>query len=343
MNLVKQIKSKVEKSSKMKRTKRLDGNIETMISTGSTLLDLAISGGRVEGGGIPGGILVEIFGPAGSGKTVLLCEIAGGVSRQGGEVMFRDPEARLNKQFAKLFGLDTDQVEYDTPQTVPEVFEPVRRWQPENGKVINGIFADSLAALSTDMELDDKDPYGMKRAKEFSEELRKTCRTLTKNNFLMVASNQIRQNIDAGQFGQKYKSPGGEAIGFYSSLRLRLKIVDKIKRSAKVAGKDLKRIVGVTSEVEVFKSSVWEPYHTAPVTILFDYGVDNIRENLKFIKTFTKATTYVIGEQKLSQVLDESIRIIEESKYERRLHRQVVELWNEIEQKFKVERKPKRR
>lgn len=346
MNLVDQIKDKARKAGRMKRTKQLDGSTETMISTGSTLLDLAITGGRVRGGGIPGGILVEIFGPAGTGKTVLLCEIAGGVKRQRGEVMFRDPEARLNKQFAKLFGLDLDQVEYDTPQTVPEVFKPVRKWEPEPEGSIHGIFADSLAALSTDQELDDNDPYGMKRAKEFSEELRKTCRTLTQKNFLMVASNQMRQNLDAGQFGQKYKSPGGEAIGFYSSLRLRLRKPKKdaqIRRVAKVAGKDLRRVVGVTSEVEVFKSSVWEPYRTAPVTILFDYGIDDIRENLKFIKTYTKATTYVVKGEKLSQSLDDSIAIIEEDKLERRLRREVIDLWTEIEEKFKRERKPKRR
>lgn len=82
-----------------------DGSIGTVISTGSTLLDLAISGGRVRGGGIPGGIFVEAFGPPSSGKTVLLCEIAGAIQRQGGEVMFYDPEARLNKKFAEVFQL----------------------------------------------------------------------------------------------------------------------------------------------------------------------------------------------------------------------------------------------
>ena len=76
-----------------KEKKKYDGNDEVMISTGSTLLDLAISGGRKRGGGLPGGILVEIFGPSGCGKTVLLCEIAGGVQRQKGKIMFRDPEA----------------------------------------------------------------------------------------------------------------------------------------------------------------------------------------------------------------------------------------------------------
>ena len=118
-------------SKKIEPPVEYDGNTEIMISTGSTLLDLAVSGGRIRGGGIPGGILVEIFGPSSSGKTVLLCEIAGGVQRQGGHVMFCDPEARLNKQFAHIFGLETNKIEYTTPDTVPEVFKPVRKWKPK--------------------------------------------------------------------------------------------------------------------------------------------------------------------------------------------------------------------
>src|SRR5690606_33954727 len=143
--------------SKLKRTKKLDGNTQHMISTGSTLLDLAICGGRLKQGGLPGGILVEISGPSQTGKTVLLCEIAGDVQRKGGEVLFSDPEARLNKQFAKLFDLDVSTIEYNRPNTVPEVFAPVRDWEPKGKKVVHGIFADSLAALSTDMEMESSD------------------------------------------------------------------------------------------------------------------------------------------------------------------------------------------
>jgi len=339
-----QIKDKIKKSSEIgSRRKQFDGNTETMISTGSTLLDLAISGGRIRGGGVPGGIFVEIFGPAGSGKTVLLCEIAGGVKRAGGEVMFNDPEARLNKKFAKLFDLDVDKIEYGIPITVPEVFKPIRSWKPKNDKKINGIFADSLAALSTDMELNDKDQYGMRRAKEFSEELRKTCRTLTQKNYLMVTSNQLRENVGAVQFSPKYKSPGGHAIEFYSSLRLKVNILGKITKKKTVVGKEVKRIVGVTCEIEVFKSSVWEPYRKAPLTIIFDYGIDSIRDELQFVKDYTQASIYSVGDSLLDKSMENSIVLVEENNLERKLRNQVIDLWEEIEAKFKVERKPKRR
>ena len=323
--------------------KEYDGDVEKVISTGSTLLDLAISGGRVKGGGIPGGILAEVFGPSGCGKTVLLCELAGSVQRQGGMVKFRDPEARLNKQFARIFDVNPDEIDYDNPNTVPEVFEPVRSWEPKPEDTIHGIFADSLAALTTDWELENKDAHGMRRAKEFSQECRKTCRVLENKNFLMVCSNQLRQNIGAGQYAPKYLTPGGEAIGYYSSLRLKFSSVSKIKEKRKIAEKEVEKIVGVCSEVEVFKSSVWKPYNTAPVYIVFDYGIDDIRANLQYLKTYTKATQYMLNEEKLGQSMNDAIAKVEELKLEAELKDTVITLWEEIEEKFRIPRTKKRR
>lgn len=326
---------------KIDKKPALEGDDSKVISTGSTLLDLAISGGRIHGGGIPSGILIEIFGPSSSGKTVTLCELAGNVQSQGGKVMFKDPEARLNKKFAVLFGMNPDEIEYDTPDTVPEVFAPIRSWNPKPVDSVHGIFTDSLAALSTDMELKDKDKMGARRAKEFSEELRKTCRILTKKNFIIVASNQIRQKIGATSFEPKTYSPGGEAIGFYSSLRLQLRPNKKIKTTKKLYGKERKKIVGVRTMFKVVKSSVWEPYHEAPVSIIFDYGIDNIRENLQFVKDYSNNSIYTINGENLDKSKMKSIRIIEREGREKELEEQVIQLWQEVEEKFKTRRKPK--
>lgn len=323
--------------------KEYDGDFGTIISTGSTLLDLAISGSRVRGGGLPGGILVEIFGPSGAGKTVLLCEIAGAVQRQGGQIMFRDPEARLDKQFAQIFDLKMKDIEYDTPSTVPEVFAPIRKWEPEPEKVIHGVFADSLAALTTAMEAENNDAYGMRRAKEFSEECRKTCRVLADKNFLMICSNQVRVNVGGGLFEAKYKTPGGEAIGFYASLRLKCSGGKKIKHETKVAGKDIKRVVGITTEIEVFKSSVDKPFRTAPIAILFDYGIDDVRQNLQYLKTYTSNTSYCIGETTLNKSLETAIHMVEEQGLENELREAVIDLWEDIESRFDSRRKKKER
>jgi recombination protein RecA len=333
-----QVRKHSEKSGIEPIREEYSGSNQT-ISTGSTLLDLAISGGRFPSGGIPGGVLVEIFGPSGCGKTVLLCELAGNIRSQHGEVTFFDPEARLNKQFAKLFGFKVEEVKYETPDTVTGVFKPIREWKPKQNDAIHGVFADSLAALSTNWEMEEKDQYGMRRAKEFSEQLRLTCRVLKAKNILMVCSNQIRQNIDAGPYGQKFKSPGGEAIGFYSSLRLRCSNAQKIKRKRKIAGKEYSKIIGVETDVDVFKSSVWEPYNTAQISIIFDYGVDDIRSNLQFLKTNLGDTVYSIGDTKLSNSIEEAIRAVEDDELEHKLKQETINLWNEIQENFKVKRK----
>lgn len=339
-----QVKAHSEKP--IEKKKEYDGDITKIISTGSTLLDLAISGGRVHGGGIPGGILVEVFGPSSSGKTVLLSEIAGAVQRQGGQVMFHDPEARLNKQFASMFGFDFTDIDYTTPDTVTEVFLHSRKWEPKTPDKVNGIFADSLAALSTDLEMDkdEGDKMGMRRAKEFSEQLRKTARILVQKNWLMVCSNQVRVNVDAGGYGEKYTTPGGMAIGYYASLRLRALSPEKIYDTIKVAGKEVKRVIGVKTTFEVYKSSVWRPFMKAPVVILFDYGIDDIRMNLQFIKDYTSTTVYMLDKDRvLKTSMSESIAIVEENGWENDLREIVIALWEKIEAKFDSNRKTKQR
>lgn len=338
-SLVKQLKARKRAKPEVE-DKQYEGN-DQVITTGSTLLDLAISGGRFEAGGIPSGILVEIFGPSSSGKTVILCEIAGNVQRQNGEVMFLDPEARLNKQFASLFGLNPKDMEYGCPNTVKEVFKKVQDWKPEPKENIHAVCSDSLAALSTEMEMESEDKYGGRRAKDFSEQLRKTCRLFPNRNILMLCSNQIRQNINAGPYGQKYVAPGGEAIAFYSSLRLRTFAPKKIKVEKTIAGRKVKRIVGVETQIEVFKSSVWKPYREATISIIFDYGIDDIRENLKFIKQHTKNSIYTVNGEKLHNSLDKAIRIVEKHGMEKELKAEVIELWHDIENSFKQKRKPK--
>jgi protein RecA len=321
-----------------------EGNFAKTISTGSTLLDLAISGGRVRGGGIPGGIFVEVFGPSGAGKTVLLCEIAGGVQRAGGQTKFADPEARLDREFAKLFDVDVGALDYWTPDTVPEVFEPVREWRPKPVKAVHGIFADSLAALSTDLELEGKDAYGGRRAKEFSEELRKTCRTLKNENFLMVGSNQIRVNMDSGPFGEKWKSPGGEALGFYASLRLKMYSAQKLRETVQKGRFKERRTYGIETKVQVYKSSLWKPFRTASLIIDYDYGIDDIQTNLQFVKDVKKESVYTVNEEKLAQSMDESIEMVEADALEMDLRNEVIDLWEEMEEEFaRTERKPKLR
>lgn len=318
----------------------------TLVSTGSTLLDMAISGSRFPRGGLPGGIMVEIFGPSGCGKTVLLSEIAGNVQQLGGEVMFKDPEGRLNGRFAQMFGLKIENTDYSQPDTVTEVFRPLTAWEPKQKKdVVHGIFVDSLAALSTQMEMDDADKMGMRRAKEFSEGCRKTCRILPARNILMVCSNQVRQNNDAGPYSEKYTTPGGMAIGFYSSVRLRCHSPIKITRERDIGARKEKRVIGVQTTIDVYKNSIAAPYQSANVHIQFDYGIDDIRANLEFLKSTSGISTYnVLGDMiKLGNSMERAIKEVEDHEYQKILKDRTIEVWHEVNAKFKVERLSKQR
>lgn len=340
-NLESQIKTH---SSSKKKKQRYKGNSEVMIPTGSTLLDLAISGGRKRGGGIPAQIMVVAYGPSGSGKTVLACEVAGAIQRAGGELKYRDAEARLDLDFAETFDLNIEEIDRTQPNTVSEAFLDLHKWEPDSANV-NGYIIDSLAALSTDMEMDkdEGDKMGMRRAKEFSEHLRKGAREIKEKNLILFCTNQIRQNADAGPYARKDVNPGGKAIEFYASLILRFSKFKKIKDKIKFKGDVIERTVGIEGTIEVDKSSIWKPFRSAPITIFFDYGIDDIRENLNFIKKYTKSSVFTVRGQHISNKREEAIKIVEEKGLEEELKNEVIDLWEEIESKFESNRKKKKR
>jgi len=329
------------------------GSDDFLISTGSLLVDLAISGRRFKGGGIPVGIFCEIFGDSSRGKTVMLLEIAGMVQRMGGDYLFIDPEARVNPQFAKIFGFDLDNDKYFNPDTIEESFKLIKKWNPKgNGPFV--ILKDSLAAFASKEENDGKgDEYsGARKAKEFSQEFRQICRTIAEKEFLFIATNQIRQNLGAGPFGKKTKATGGEAPKFYSSLRLELKKPAKegiIKEEKTIRGVKHRQVIGVQTDVFVEKSTVSVPHNSGLMRILFDYGIDDITANLQYIKKNTKNTQYTLGEKTIGRSLKDAIRYIEHPKEKvmkkriEALKDDVINLWTDIQKEFVPDRKKKLR
>ncbi len=319
-------------------------NLQKVISTGSTLLDLAISGGKIERGGVPGGMFIELFGPSGAGKTALLSELSASCQARGGQVKFCDPEARLDHAYSQIYGVNIgDRFEYCRPDTVSEMFaKEIWGWEPTKDDVINMIAADSIAALSTNLEMDndDGDKMGMRRAKEFSEGLRKTCRLIANKNWLIVMSNQIRTGD-----GGKVSTPGGHGVPFYASLRIQVKPFfqgSKIVKKKKVGRKEVEKVIGICSECTIVKSSVDEPYRTAPVSIIFNYGIDTIRDELQYFKDYTGETSYNCFD-KTFVALDSAIEYIEQNGMKKRLQDRTIELWNDVQSKFKYSRKVKER
>jgi hypothetical protein len=250
--------------------------------------------------------------------------------------MFKDPESRLNKQFSRRFGMEPDEADYSSPDTVPKVFEPIREWKPKNKDVVNGIFADSLAALSTDLEIGEKsDKMGMRRAKEFSQECRKTCRIITKNNYLMVCSNQLRAT--GNTFGPAEDATGGNAIPYYSSLRIKIQLKEKLTREIefKTRKKDeegnpifnvVEKFYGIHADAFIAKSNFSMAYGTIPIYILGQYGIDDVRANLVWYKTMTKDTAYFAG----GRGLEEAIQIIEKKGKVGELRETVIDFWEEL-------------
>jgi RecA/RadA recombinase len=339
LSLAEQVKAK---SKSAKEKPEIIEKTKNVISTGSTLLDLAISGGIYYGGGIPGGTSVVAYGPSGGGKTALACEIAGSIIRQGGELKYRDSEGRLDAAFAKNFDLDVSKIDLKRTRTVKTTFNDIHKWKPDVDK-INGFVIDSLASLSTEMELDDGDKMGMRRAKEFSEELRKCTVPVHEQNIILFCTNQIREKADAQKYERKDINPGGKAIEFYSDLILRFSGIKKIKKEFKFGKKDTKETIGMEALIEVDKSSIWKPHRTAPIIIYFDYGIDDVRANLQYVKDYTGESTYMVKDIKLGVSLDKAVAMVEEQNLEKKLKKQVIAIWQEYDAATTLKRKRKER
>lgn len=307
-----------------------------IVSTGSTLLDLAISGGRIERGGIPCCILCEIYGPAGSGKTAILSEVGASAQLLGGDVKIMDPEARMDAEYAKIYDIKIFKENYHRPQTVTGVFELIQdnQWdQDKKGPRV--ALADSLAALTTDLEIDTGDKMGMRRAKEFSAGFRINARRIS--NMLFLCSNQERES-DNGVI-----TPGGRAIPYYASLRIRIKQVRKIEIEKKlVSGTNVKKIIGIESECTITKSTVDDPYRTAPVYIIFGYGIDDIRGNLQYLKDMKKTSGYVCPDGKSYLGMNQAIEHIESHDLVNVLKDETIKVWHEVEDLFKANRSRKK-
>ncbi len=339
-----QAAEEVAETVKQRPTQRIQLNTSLVVSTGSTLLDLAISGKRIRGGGIPPGILVEIFGPSGTGKTALMAEIGASAQAQGGIVKFLDPEARLDQEYTEIYGLSLKESgnEYYRPDTVTELIDHIIAFEIPSSAPIGVVAADSIAALSTNMEMEKEDKMGMRRAKEFSEGLRKVCRFISQNNRLVIFTNQIRQNLDAGMFGNRESTPGGMALPFYSSLRIRIGFSSspKIKKEITKGNLKLSKVIGISSEAYIAKSSVDEPYRTAPIRIIFGYGIQDIWANLEYVKKMTRATKFKVGDTYF-QSLIEAVQYCGENQLQEQLREEVIGIWETFEEEMKIEWTPK--
>ena len=317
---------------------------EKVVSTGSTLLDLAISGGRVRGGGIPGGIYLEIFGPESWGKTALLAEIAGSTLARGGKVHFTDPEGRFDREYAEKIGIHIPVECYSILRRVEELKPAFEAWMPEDNGEINGFFVDSIAALSSEWEEKNKDEMGMRKAKMLHRFFRTNKTLIGQRNWIIAFTNQI---ID-GSSGET--TPGGKAAKFWSSVRIRLgphptgKYIKKKKTIMfGEKKKEIEKVVGVRVNALVKKNSVDEGFRSADISIIYGYGVDDLRENLIYIKSITGSSVYNCGDGVTKRGIDQAIQYVEENGLVEKIREKTIDLWEQVEREFSVDRKRKQR
>jgi len=325
---------------------------DVVLSTGSTLLNLAAFGDRTRGGGLPGGIMVEIYSQSGLGKTALASEICGCAQRDGGDIRFVDPEGRLDRAYAQIYGVSIPKDKYARLHLVSDIIEDFMAWDPPNKNAINVYVTDSLAALSTNLEMDKEDKMGMRRAKELSTLFRKGSIQIAEGHKLMICTNQLREG-DKGTF-----TPGGKAVGYWASIRIELTritqytkgIVNKdheIMESITVGSKNrsVEQVIGIRSMAKITKNSCDSPFRTAPVALVFNYGIDDIRENLQYVKDMTGNTSFLCPDGKSYVSLKDAIRYVEQNQLEEELQEEVIDIWEGISKAFKEKtpREPKRR
>jgi len=273
-----------------------------IIPTGSMALDLALGVG-----GVPRGRIIEVFGPEGSGKTTLTSSIVANAQKRGGMAAFVDAEHAFDLGYAKKIGVDVDNLLISQPDTGEQALE-ITEVLIRSG-ALDVIVVDSVAALVPQAEINGEmgDQHMGLQARLMSQALRKLTGTVSKTKTSLIFTNQIRMKIGV-MFGSPETTSGGNALKFYSSVRLDIRRIAAIKEGEAVTGSRTK--------VKVVKNKVAAPFRTCEFDIIYGEGISfegdliDIGASVDIVKK--SGTWFAYGDERLGQGKEAARRFLRE-------------------------------